>query len=69
MSEAPETLRDRVGLRVTPLVFGLAFIALGILGLGGRLDGETSWFWVSLLAAGGIAGLAIVTRTVVDRLD
>lgn len=62
-------LRDRVGLRVTPLVFGLAFIALGILGLGGRLDGETSWFWVALLAAAGIAGLALVARTLADRAD
>ena len=62
-------LRDRVGLRVTPLVFGLAFIALGILGLGGRLDGETSWFWVALLAAAGIAGLALVDRTLADRAD
>ena len=62
-------LRDRVGLRVTPLVFGLAFIALGILGLGGRLDGETSWFWVALLAAAGIAGHALVARTLADRAD
>ena len=62
-------LRDRVGLRVTPLVFGLAFIALGIIGLGGRLDGETSWFWVALLAAAGIAGLALVARTLADRAD
>lgn len=62
-------VRDRVRLRVAPLVFGLAFIALGILGLGGRLEGETSWFWVALLAAGGIAGLALVARTLVDRPD
>ena len=62
-------LRDRLRLRPTPLVFGLAFIALGILGLGGRLDGETSWFWVALFAAGGIAGLAIVARSLADRPD
>lgn len=62
-------LRDRLGLRITPLAFGLAFIALGILGLGGRLDGETSWFWVALLAAAGIAGLALVARTLADRPD
>lgn len=62
-------LRERLRLRVTPLVFGLAFIALGILGLGGSLDGETSWFWVALLAAAGIAGLALVARTMVERPD
>lgn len=62
-------LRDRIRLRITPLVFGLAFIALGILGLGGDLDGETSWFWVALLAAAGIAGLALVARTLVEPPD
>lgn len=62
-------LRDRLRVRPTPLIFGIAFIALGILGLGGGLDGETSWFWVALLTAGGIAGLAIVARTMTDRTD
>lgn len=62
-------LRERVRLRVAPLVFGLAFIALGVLGLGGRLDGEISWFWVALLAASGTAGLAVVARTLGGRVD
>ena len=67
MTETPQALRERIGLRVAPLVFGLAFIALGTLGLGGRLDGEAGWFWVALLGAGGIAGLAVVLRSLVDR--
>lgn len=58
---------ERQRLRVAPLVFGLAFIALGVLGLGGTLDRELTWAWVALLAAAGIAGMAAVVRTLLGR--
>ena len=52
MGERLRTLQARFGLRPTPLVFGIAFLALGVAGLGGGADGETAWLWVVLLTVG-----------------
>ncbi len=57
-------LRSRLGLRPTPLIFGIAFLTLGILGLDGGADGETTWLWVTLLTAAGLAGLVVAIRAV-----
>lgn len=62
MGERLRTLQARFGLRPTPLVFGIAFLALGVAGLGGGADGETAWLWVVLLTAAGIAGLTAAVR-------
>lgn len=50
------------------LIFGVLFIAVGVLGLGGNADADVEWIWVGLLGAAGVAGLvAVVGSLRADR--
>ncbi len=57
-------------IRIAPLLFGLAFIAIGVVGLtggGDDVDVDTAWLWVAGFAAIGIAGLASVVAALFRR--
>jgi hypothetical protein len=59
--DAPERA-DR-SVRITPLVFGVAFVAIGAVHLTGALVDDTTWIWVLGLAALAIAGLVSAVRS------
>jgi len=57
-------------VRIAPLVFGLAFIAIGLVALasgGNDIDVDTAWLWVAGFAAIGLAGLVSVITAIVRR--
>jgi hypothetical protein len=49
-------------VRVAPLVFGVAFVAIGAVHLTGALVDDTTWIWVLGLAALAIAGMVSAIR-------
>ena len=61
---------DRTGVRTMPLVFGIAFVAVGIsalVGVAADLDVESGWIWAVALAAVGVALIASAIARVVRR--
>ncbi len=50
-------------IRVTPLVFGLAFAAIGITYLAGAVVDDATWIWVVGLTALAVAGIASAIRS------
>lgn len=50
-------------VRLTPLVFGVAFVAIGAVHLTGALVDDTTWTWVLGLAALATAGLVSAIRS------
>jgi len=57
-------------IRITPLVFGLAFIVIGLVALTGTdndIDVDTAWLWVAGFTAVGTAGLVSVIAAIVQR--
>jgi hypothetical protein len=43
--------------RLTPFVFGVIFVTIGVVGMGRNGDADVSWVWVALLAGVGVGGL------------
>lgn len=56
----PQTDRP---VRLTPLVFGVAFVAIGAVHLSGALVDDTTWIWVLGLAVLAAAGLVSAIRS------
>lgn len=57
-------------IRTTPLLFGLAFVAIGVVALTGGghdVDVDTAWLWVAGFAAIGVAGLVSAVSAIVRR--
>jgi hypothetical protein len=50
-------------VRLTPLVFGVAFVAIGVIHLTGALVDDTTWVWVIGLTALAVAGLISAVRS------
>jgi dipeptide/tripeptide permease len=50
-------------VRLTQLVFGVAFVAIGAVHLTGALVDDTTWVWVFGLAALAVAGLISAIRS------
>lgn len=59
--DAPSMARR---VRITPLLFGVTFFAIGLLGLGGDFEVDATWLWVGLLAAAGIATGVTAIRSI-----
>ena len=49
-------------VRMTPLVFGVAFVAIGVVHLTGALVDDATWAWVLGLTALAVAGLVSAIR-------
>lgn len=45
------------------LIFGLVFVLIGAVGVGGGSDAGVQWIWAGLLAAAGVAGLTAVVSS------
>ena len=57
-------------IRIAPLVFGMAFIAIGVIaltGTGNDVDIDTAWLWVTGFATIGLAGLISVIGAIIQR--
>ena len=63
MDDLDAQRRPGRNVRVTPLVFGVAFVAIGIVHLTGALVADTTWIWVLGLAALALAGLVSAFRS------
>lgn len=63
MDDLDARMRPDQRVRVTPLVFGVAFVAIGAVHLTGALVDDTIWVWVLGLVALAIAGLVSAIRS------
>jgi hypothetical protein len=63
MDDLDARMRPDRRVRVTPLVFGVAFVAIGAAHLTGALVDDTTWVWVLGLVALAIAGLVSAIRS------
>ena len=54
--------RHRTTLHIGRLIFGVCFIVMGVFGV---VDANfsTTWVWVGILAAAGVAGLVTTLRS------